>query len=185
MDETTELQSAYNEAIAQKEKVMNYKKFVIAKKQFEEGEALREAYKQIVDVLAPKGKVAQAILSKAVEPLQTYCDEVADALFGGEKGIFLDVSNGMKINLKKKDDSLVSFENCSTGEKFCLLLIIMDMINQLSGYNILVLDNLDSLDVDTLALLTTYLNESVYDHVFIACVESDAIKSLVDNFILL
>lgn len=180
VDETEKAQAAYDKAVEKKEAIAAYKRYLNAKKRFEDGELLREAYKQIVATLEPKGKVAQTILSKAVDPLQDYCNEVAGVLFN-DKEVYFDVSNGMKVCLKS-NETIIPFDSCSSGEQFRLLLIIMDMINQLSGYNVLVLDNLDMLDADALSKVITYLPSCTYDHAFIASVNNvEMIEVLTAN----
>lgn len=168
----------YREAIAERDKVVAYKYHCGLKEKLESAKMMADTYKEIVAKFEPKGAVAQAILSKAVDPLLDYCNEIADDIFIGKR-LYFDVSNGFKVCLQNTDDEevIVPFEGCSTGEKARMLLIVMNMINQLSGYNILILDNLDSLDKTSLEAVLRYIgSDNSYDHIFVAGIGFTEIK---------
>ena len=83
----------------------------------------------------------------------------------------------------------------SSGEQAYALFLVMDALNALSGYGILVLDDLDKLDENALDALLSLLEKpgvmNNYDHVLMAMVnheDSLAVlkkheKSLINNFI--
>ena len=125
-------------------------------------------------------------MTKAVDPLAEYCNELAEKMFQG-KEIYFDVTNGLKVCLKQTlpetgESVIIPFEGCSTGEQFRILLIVMDMINQLSGYNILVLDNLDVLDTQAMQAVLEFLHDNgSYDHVFLAGIDKEEMKQVFEK----
>ena len=90
---------------------------------------------------------------------------------------------------------MVKLESVSSGEQAYALFLVMDALNALSGYGILVLDDLDKLDENALDALLSLLEKpgvmDNYDHVLMAMVnheDSLAVlkkheKSLINNFI--
>lgn len=66
----------------------------------------------------------------------------------------------------------VDLSDVSTGEQTLAIFLILDMLNQLSGFGILMLDNLDALDANALDELMGVLTSKEvldrYDHIFIS-----------------
>ena len=63
----------------------------------------------------------------------------------------------------------------SGGEKLITRFLMLDMLSQLTGTNLMFIDNIESLDKDALERLADILNgeafTSLYDHVFVAGVD--------------
>lgn len=185
-DETGPCEASYQEALSKLQKVEAYKTYCHLLKTKESTEEYIFAYKKIVAAFEPKGIIAETILTKAVDPLAEYCNELAEKMFQG-KEIYFDVTNGLKVCLKQTlpetgESVIIPFEGCSTGEQFRILLIVMDMINQLSGYNILVLDNLDVLDTQAMQAVLEFLHDNgSYDHVFLAGIDKEEMKQVFEK----
>lgn len=139
-------------------------------------------YEELVKNLNPKGGILERIIEFAFKPLIEHCNNRAKTL-KADFEIAVKVDNGIRFLCKSKSDSgYLSLESVSSGEQLLAIFLIVDMLNTLSGFNILMLDDLDKLDEAALeGLMKLILNPEVldtYDHIFLATVNHpDAINT--------
>ena len=77
----------------------------------------------------------------------------------------------------------ISFDSLSGGEKACVTFVLLSMLSQLSGYNILIMDELSVLDKEIFEKLIKLikLNENEFDMCMIACVNHSDIVELLNE----
>ena len=91
---------------------------------------------------------------------------------------------GVKITCEPKAGTgFVELSNASSGEQLLATFLLMDMLATLSGFGILLLDDLDKLDEGSMEGLLQLLDSeeirNSYHHIFIACVNhEDTLKAL-------
>ena len=77
------------------------------------------------------------------------------------------------------------YGDLSTGEKLMVQFLVMAQINLLSGFKILILDNLDKLDTDNFKNLLEFLQQpsirDYFDHVFVATVDHEDFKKVLSS----
>ena len=149
-------------------------------RQLEAEESNHAVYDFLASELRPKGHVTNKILAYYCSIFDNACEPLSmevgfEIHFVAENGICMMVKPG-------KDKALVPYKSLSTGEKILASFIMLDMLNKLTGFNILLLDDVEHLDHDTFEAFFKTLVEnpdvqSRYDHIFVACAEH---KDLAD-----
>ena len=70
---------------------------------------------------------------------------------------------------------LVEFKNASSGEKACIMVSLVDMINAMTGNRILALDDIEKLDSEMLEAVLNLITQPAfserYDNIILAGVE--------------
>jgi DNA repair exonuclease SbcCD ATPase subunit len=147
-----------------------------------------EVYQELVDALSPKNGIRQKILESRAAQLEDHCNDRLSFILPAYKLKF-DMSDGMKIMLEDADGNVISYESVSRGEQLRVRFIMLDLINALSGFRLLMLDDLDTLDVESLsALLDLLKDEEIlkgYDHIFLCGIDhpdtADKLKDFCDE----
>lgn len=157
-----------------------------AAKEAEKVEKTLAVYKEVADKLSGKeGGIKDKIIELALEPLICAINSTAASLKVDfkmraitESGVHFYCQTSSSSGFQKYDD-------LSNGEKVVAEILVMDMLNQLTGTNILILDNLDSLDKTTfgnvLSLLQSPVFATRYDHIFVAAVDHDDLEEIVSG----
>lgn len=150
--------------------------YAIAKKAQEDADRLAEqvdAYEELVTLFSPKGGARQKVLEHNLGPLQDYCNERMKKLLP-KYTMLLDASNGFNVLLSDAHGDCITFDALSNGEKIRVIYILTSMLNELNQFRILVLDDLDGLDRDSLQALVNLVveDEASWDHVFFAAVNN-------------
>lgn len=137
-------------------------------------------------MLSPKAGIREVIIDSALAPLADECNNVAKMLNLNFE-LKLVCKEGVHLMCKTASaNDFVEYEYLSSGEKLIVEFLFMDLINTLSGFGILMLDNLDKLDKSTFeALLELITKQEVvdrYDHIFIAAVNHDDFEQAITNY---
>ena len=139
-------------------------------------------------VLSEKGGVKTKFLEMALSPLQDHCNDRARAIAENIEVQFIVDGKGVVQLLAKTDPKkgFVLASALSSGEKAIVLFLLMDMLNALSGYRILLMDGLDTLDNSAFKRLVGCISKEevieTYDHVFLAMVNHpNLVKTLDEN----
>ena len=86
----------------------------------------------------------------------------------------LDCSDGFRIELLDRDKVYDASKSASSGERARIWFVLMDLINALSSYRILVFDNTDGMDADALISFLDMLSspdlQQRYDHIFVSVI---------------
>ena len=103
---------------------------------------------ELIDTLDPKKGIREKVISFALSPLIDYCNEKASQLKTGFQ-INIQTSNGTHLMCKPKESSdYQELSAASSGEQLLATFLITDMLNALSGYGILMLDDLDKVGMN-------------------------------------
>lgn len=171
------LLSRLNDQIAELKKenllAQRYKDAADARGRAEATEKRLAIYKELSDLLSPKGGARRKVLEHNLEPLQLYCNERMKKLLP-KYTMCLDVSEGFRVNMADAAGNLISYEALSNGEKIRILFVLTDMLNALNNFRILMLDNLDGLDEEAMNNLVQVVQDEAesYDHIFLAAVNT-------------
>lgn len=123
----------------------------------------------IVNALSPKGDVMYGINNYYISTFENLCESRSQAL-GLDLKIRFKSEQGIKIYYQKKD-VLTEISGASQGEQGILLFLVLDMINQLTGLNILLIDDVNHLDKNAFSALLSLLSspevQDYYYHIFL------------------
>ena len=128
---------------------------------------------ELVAAFAPNSGIRKLILEHNVAPLQTYCNEKMKKVLPKYTMEF-DMENGLQLRfLNDKGDS-IEYEGLSRGERMRALFVVADMLNALNGFKMLIIDDLDGLDKESLTALFDVIIENIedYDQIFIASIDT-------------
>lgn len=169
----------------EKSKAEAYTRSLTAKRKLNDLNRRLAILENMLEVLAPKSGLREKIIASVLEPLEKHCNELADKLRLDFK-LSIQVKNGVTILCKPKSSvDYVGLTDVSTGEQTLAIFLILDMLNQLSGLGLLMMDNLDALDADALDELMTVLTSKEvldrYDHIFISMVAHDDSIAVLDK----
>ena len=166
------------ELIEVRKKIQFLKDFERVKKirsQLEDNEKILTKYESLADTFSPKGEVKRAVTKYYLDEFAAPCNRKAEKIFHGMNIRFVP-ENGVTVLVDTKGDgTYISFESLSEGEKVCVTFLIMAMLSDISGFRVLIMDELSVLDKNALAGLIDVLkeNEDEYDVAVIACVDHD------------
>jgi len=174
-----ELKKLRNDFIVYKEALANEEKAKETKKRY-------DVYNELVENLSQKSGLSEAVLNVALEPLLAVCNNTATKL-KLDFAIKTTCVGGLKFFCQtSKESGFVPFDAISNGEKIIAELLIMDMLNSLSGINILILDNLDTLDSksfeNVISLVYSPEFSERYDHIYLAGVNHPDAEEVVKNY---
>ena len=133
-----------------------------------------EIYNAMVELLSPKSGIQEAILGMAVSTIADECNKMAKGL-GLPIELIIKADNGVRVLVKTKGNDYYDYNSLSNGEKAITELIVMDVLNKLTGFDILILDNLDSLDTNAFSKMLSLVSSpeflARYDHIILAGVD--------------
>lgn len=178
-----ELEALDNEAAAleaEKKKILLYEASQKAAKNAERLEKAISIYKKLVELFAPTGVIRQKTLMHSIAPLETYCnDRMAKIL--PKYAIVFNGDGKMGFTFRTADGEDVPYKNLSNGERIRVLYILMDMLNALNGFHIMILDNLDGLDKTSLSEMCKLIKENSddYDHIFLSSVNTVEFEEVI------
>lgn len=137
----------------------------------------------LVSLFDEKGRVMDKIAEYYMEAFENQCNSKAEKLKPGMRLKFV-ASNGVTVLTDiRGNGEYVEFSSLSGGEKAYVLFILLDMLNNLTGLRMLMLDELSVLDGNAFRELVKILkdNEDDYDFIVIASAEhDDNMKTLND-----
>lgn len=168
---------------AERRKIEAYIKSLTAKRKLTDLKRRLDLLDELKETLAPKSGLREKIIMSVLAPMEEHCNQLAEHL-RLDFQISIQVKNGVSILCRPKATmDFVSLSSVSSGEQALAVFLILDMLNTLSGFGILVIDNLDSLDAKALDdLLLVLTREDVldrYDHIFLAMVDHvDSLETL-------
>lgn len=175
---------------AKKITLMNEKKLIAEYQQYLES---NEAYEKesnrlaildaVVKALAPKGCIIHGINKHYIDIFETICNQRAKALGLGYE-ISMESNNGIQLMFTSKSIlTPISFTNASQGERVLLMFLIMDMINQITGLKMLLIDDINHLDKEAIhsfvELLASPEVSRDYDHIFVCGIN---FKEIMEEF---
>ena len=163
--------------------IENVEKIKAFREQAAAAEEEYRKYSTLVEYFSPKGEIKKAVTEFYLDSFAAPCNEKAEKLFHGMNLRFL-AENGVTLMVDMGTGNYLSFESLSEGEKVCVTFLMMSMLSELSGFRVLILDELSVLDDSTFRKLLDVLkeHEAEYDLAVLACVDhSDTVKALEEN----
>lgn len=124
---------------------------------------------------SPKGNLRQLIVTSYLESFSDICNAKAKELFK-DMTIKFDADNGVKLLADMKGNgNYLPLNSLSGGERASVIFLIIDMLNTLSEFNIVILDELSILDKEVFANFIDIIKkyEGEYDMCIIASVDHD------------
>lgn len=99
--------------------------------------------------------------------------------------IHLDFDKGIRILASKQGEEPIPLEFCSTGERTVIIFMLLSFLNNLTGLNILFLDDIECLDKNVMKNLLELIHkhQDNYDHVIISGVDHEDTTSLVSSYL--
>ena len=172
----TGIKSAIADLENERKEIIKYEAALKSAKMAENLKEKVALYERIVKLLKPKGRIYEAILNYALSPLEGVMNAKAAVIKPGFEVRF-NCSNGISLDCKPKTTSpdFIDMKKCSAGEQILITLLVMDLVNQITGTRMISFDNLDRLDDESLKGLLEMLEkcESDYDHIFLSMVDHD------------
>ncbi len=156
---------------------------------YEEGEKLLgqitklevevDDYEKIVKMLAEKGPVRNGVVQSYLGVFEKLCNE-RSVKIRPEYTFRFASENGVVVYMKNNDTGVeLTLNELSGGERAYMLFILIDMLNELVGSRILMLDELSVMDAETFnVLLDLILNHKTdYDHIILSTVDHEELRS--------
>jgi DNA repair exonuclease SbcCD ATPase subunit len=179
--EAEQLSLSYKDAVA-------FEASEKTRKELKNTEDSLKIYEEVAKYLDPKSGVRGEILKRSVGTLEDWCRERIKIILPGFD-IKLGAEDGFTASLVKEGKGEVLYEGLSGGEKIRLTVVLMDMLNMLSEYGILLIDKVESLDKPATKALADLLNNPEfrkgYSHIFVAGVGEEGdetnISAVVEN----
>jgi DNA repair exonuclease SbcCD ATPase subunit len=182
--ELTTLEAANTKLVADYQAAIAYETVLTAQSEVVELTKKRDMYDNILDQLSPKSGIKQILIEQTVQPLTEYMNEQIVKLLPG-RTIHVDTEKGLEFMVADETDGIIGIDALSTSGKMRVALIIQDMLNELSGFRILMIDNIDAFDNDTLKAVFEYIADDTtlarYDSIFIAGLPNAQLARLVSD----
>lgn len=154
-----------------------YTGYIAAKKDFLEKRKHYRTVDVIVNAIAPKGPVREKMTETFLQNFEAACNERAKTM-GEDMEIRFLLKQGIHVYAKIKAGAHpIPFESLSAGEKIRTLFVLMDLMAEMSGYRVLVMDELSVLDPEGFAaLLDTLLeHKDMYDNALLCMVNHEGL----------
>lgn len=149
--------------------------------QYEKNKKIKDILEKLVAQFSPKGPICGNITQYYIE---TFNKAANDIVVNGLKVTFA-VDNGIQIYASYSDnnDMKVPYSSLSGGEQLIAKIVVLNVINQLSGAKIMALDELDVLDTTNFKTVFKVLNELTksYDKIFVTLTDTHKFKTLNEN----
>ena len=127
---------------------------------------------ELARAFGPNGIVMSRITEDYMMAFEEAVNEKAKLLYKDMRVKFVS-ENGVHVYLDiYGDGTYLSYDSLSGGEKAMYIFLMLDLLNTLSQFRILFLDELSVLDAETFDALLTIIQDrqEEYDHIFIATV---------------
>lgn len=150
----------------------------IMKKLMSDKEEL-EAYEYLVKEFGAKGSVKEGILRQFLGDFEKDCNE---RLACGEKNMKMKLlfNHGIHMLISVNDGNYITFQSLSGGEKAMILYVVTGLLATISGFGILILDELSVMDDEMLSSLMDIVKKEshVFDHVILSAVAHEGTEKI-------
>lgn len=129
-------------------------------------------YEALVKAMSEKGPVRNGIVNAYLGIFESICNERSQKI-RPEISFSFESDNGVVVRMKGEKGAWETYDELSGGERAYMIYVIMDMLNQLIGTRLLLLDELSVMDQDVFkAFVDMVLNYSAdYDHIILSAVD--------------
>lgn len=135
-----------------------------------------------VGFFKPDGPLKSEIVGYYISVFESVCNKRAKEMNSKMSFVFSMLQGGIDISVKTNEDAHpLPISALSSGEKCMATFLLLDMLNQLNGFGILIIDDLDKLDIQNIRMLKKLLTKSSvqesYDHIVLCSVDhADIVK---------
>ena len=141
------------------------------------------AYDRLIKTCGPKGSVREAILVRFLGTLAEAGNQKAEMIRAGMKISFITGKGIVPVLDPDGSGHFLRYEDLSGGQRVTLLYLLMDLIRQMTGINILMLDEAGVLDDETLGTLLLLLASSTeYDLIMLATAYHRSTAEIIESF---
>lgn len=154
-----------------------YMSYLEAKRKFIEKRNHYRTVDAIVNAIAPKGPIREKMTETFLKNFEAACNERAKKM-GNDIEIRFLLQQGIHVYARVKAGVRpIPFEALSAGEKIRVLFVLMDLLAEMSGYRVLVMDELSVLDRDGFAALLDTLMEhkDMFDNALLCMVNHEGL----------
>lgn len=169
-----------NKVVQAKKELDNFDEYMFyleAKRKFIEKRNHYRTVDAIVNAIAPKGPVREKMTETFLKNFEAACNERAKKM-GDDMEIRFLLQQGIHVYARVKAGARpIPFEALSAGEKIRVLFVLMDLLAEMSGYRVLVMDELSVLDRDGFAALLDTLMEhkDMFDNALLCMVNHEGL----------
>lgn len=163
---------------------LEYEKMKAAAEQYNKLSDELKDYEYLVAAFAPKGPVNQKLASHYISVFEDRCNDKA-AEINKNLHIKFVVRNGVTALMKTDDtDVYKPYQALSGGERAYMIFLILDMLNALTGYKILILDELSVLDDDAFRTLidVIYRYKDDYDLILLSMAKHGDMEDVIKSY---
>ncbi len=145
-------------------------------------------YTSLVRKSEPKnGLLTVTILDYLLTPFADHVNHFAKGIYGDTELQFKMADSGLQVLCKPHGrDCFLPVNVLSRGEAMLATFALMDMVSSISNARMLMFDNLESLDEESLGKLISMFQTdemlSQYDHIFLSMVGHGSITDVVEKF---
>ena len=144
----------------------------------------RDDYDLLVRALGANGPVKAKIIDYYLAEFERQCNESASELHPGMSVKFVQ-DGGIRVKADiRGNGTYLEYNALSGGERALLITVLLEMLNALTGFNTLILDELSVLDADTFEALIALVvkNKDRYGQVVMAAVNHSEFMDVLHKY---
>ncbi len=188
LPDLTKLQTEIRQYQSWQKQYLIYGECQKALEEYNQVKAQWELYNTLVKKCEPKkGMITNVILKVLFTPFESQLNSFVQSVYPDMELSFQMGDEGLKLLCRPHGrDCMLPLGALSTGEKYLALFALMDLISGISNVRILVFDNLEALDSQTLGnLLELFESDGVqerYDHIILSGVGHESILNALARY---
>lgn len=177
--------AAWEQIRSEAENSRNYKRYIELRKAFMDEKELYIIYNDLCNDFSNKGVVKEKLLRTFIGDFEDECNKKAVKLGQGKMNIRLVQDSGVTVTADMRGDgNYLEFHSLSGGEKAKVIYVLLAVLSKISGFKLLLIDEMSMLDADGLKELLKLIvdNQDDYDHIFLCMVDhAEALDALKQN----
>ena len=161
---------------------MKFQSMLEIRESIPEKEMKLARFESLTKDFSSKGSVMEKSLKNYFRFFTDSINPVAES-FGYQ--IHLDFDKGIRILASKQGEEPIPLEFCSTGERTVIIFMLLSFLNNLTGLNILFLDDIECLDKNVMKNLLELIHkhQDNYDHVILSGVDHEDTTYLISSYL--
>ena len=145
--------------------------------------SMLEGYEYLANAFSPNGEVKRSIIEMYLREFETPCNEKAGKIFGSMRLKFA-AEDGVTIYCDPDSSGrYITFQSLSAGEKAAVTFLLATTLASLSGFRIVIMDELSVLDSSTFEKLLSAAEGAAdeYDMAVFACADHDDARRVITS----
>lgn len=184
VDDISEIAGRLNDVLRKYNQALEFEKSETLKKEYDETKKDCDDYEFLVSTFAPKGVIKNNITKYYISVFADKCNEKASLLKDGLQ-IKFEVKNGVTMLMDTDGSGIFKeYAALSGGEKAYMLFLVLDMLNALTGFKVIMMDELSILDKESFRQFVELIvnHKDDYDLVLLACAEHDDLTDIINTY---